>query len=111
MSSATARLSAKTPAWKTARRSNKASLDLAIAPHLLGKLERAGIDLAAWPPRELDCMCDGILDTVMAELLAQQIVQRRGGQDLGIVRGRADHQHEFAAGLERVGTRGQFIER
>src|SRR6185437_3059411 len=112
MSSAAARLSAERPVWKAATRSGEACLSgvlppapvsvLAIAPHLLGKLERAGIDLASRPPRELDRVRDRILDAVVVELLAQEIVQGLGGDDLRVGRRRANHQHELAPCLKRI---------
>jgi hypothetical protein len=69
---------------------------------LAGEFKRAGIDLAARPARQFDRVRHRILDAVVRKLTAQQIVQIIVRHDLRARRGRADHQHEFAARLQRI---------
>ena len=78
---------------------------------LSGELERAGIDLAARPAGKLDRMRHRILDAVALQARSQQIVQLVRGHRLRIRRWRADHQHEFAARLQRVGALRQLVQR
>src|SRR5262249_52903659 len=94
------------PVWNAATRSGEASFggarsDFAIAAHFLRQLERAGIDLAAWPARQRDGVGDRVFYAVISELIAQEIVERLIRDCLRIRCRRADDKHELAACLKR----------
>src|SRR5262245_54053576 len=97
------------PVWNAATRSGEGSFGgarsvFAIAAALLFReFERAGIDLAARPARQFDGVRYRVLDAVMRELVAQEIVERVARQCLRIRRWRPDHQYELAARLQRSG--------
>src|SRR6185437_9765167 len=127
---AAARLSAESPAWKAATRSGDASFlgavfcavflgtvrsifamaALEVFRTAFGQFQRTGVDLAARPARQQDRMRDRILDAVIGELGAQDLVERVRRQHLCVCGGRADDQHEFAACLEPSRLAGEFGE-
>src|SRR4051794_21177949 len=109
MRKAAARLSAEMPVRNAATRSGEAifgsdgvapSVFAIAAPDIFCELESAGIDLAARSPRQFERVGDGILDAVRGQLRAQELVERLRRHHVSIGRGRSDHQHEFAAGLQ-----------
>src|ERR1700754_4195860 len=74
----------------------------------LYKLQRPGIDLAAGSSRQFDRMRDAVLDAVARQRGPQEVVEVVLGHDIGVIAGRADHQHELAARFERSGSPCQF---
>src|SRR4029078_12331794 len=111
---AAARLSAERPVRKAATRSGAASFTTAsrgvvrsvfamLAPDFSGELQRAGVDLAARPPGKLDRIRHAVLDAVARKRGAQEVVEIVLRHAPFIAARRADHEHELAAGFQRIG--------
>ena len=79
-----------------------ASSFFAIAA-VVRKRQRAGIDFAARMSGDLECLRHRVLDAAALQGGTQHVVEGFGADHAGILRRRADHQHEFAARLQRVG--------
>ena len=74
-----------------------------LASGFFRELQRAGVDLAARPPGKFDRMRHAVLDAVARKRRAQQVVEVVLRHDLRIGARRADHEHELAAGFQRIG--------
>src|ERR1700722_1043905 len=71
------------PVRKASTRAGEAGLatGLSVLVMVPGEFERAGINLAAWPPRNFDRMCNSVLDAVARQPVAQEdvdLVRRQG---------------------------------